>query len=231
MKLAPLVTAILFALFVSLPLVTGAQGGPFSFLKPDPEAAIFRKAKRFNLVPVKEAAPKVFIDMRYKVNSASGKPLYLEGMPCLVHRSTAEKIRRVNDVMNTHGYALKVWDAWRPSEAQQALWDAVQDPNFVVPPSRELSWHCYGISIDLTLVKLDGTPVAMPSAFDEFSPKAASNYQGGDPDIARRVALLQKAMTDVGFRTIKSEWWHFDDMKAQGGIRHATAADLGIRMP
>ena len=71
----------------------------------------------------------------------------------------------------------------------------------------------------------------MPSAFDEFSPRAASDYQCGDPAIARRVSLLQEAMKEVGFRTIKSEWWHFDDMKAQGGIRHASAADLGIRMP
>lgn len=231
MKETPRTFAILFALIVSIPLGSGAQGGPFSFLKRDPEAAILRKAKKYNLVPLKEVAPKVFIDLRYKFNSATGKPLYPMDMPCLAHRSTAEKVRKVNEMMNQHGYALKIWDAWRPSEAQQALWDAVQDPDFVVPPSRELSWHCYGISIDLTLVKLDGTPVEMPTGFDEFSPRAASNYQGGDPEIARRLSLLQKAMRDVGFRTITKEWWHFDDMKAQGGIHHASAADLGIRMP
>lgn len=231
MKLPPLVIALLFASILCAPLMTGAQGGGFSFFNRNAEAAIIRKAKRYNLVPVQEAAPGVFIEMRYKVTSASGKPLYLEGMPCLVHRSTGEKIRAVNREMNTHGYALKIWDAWRPPEAHQALWDAVQDPNFVVPPSKGLSWHCYGISIDLTLVKLDGTPVAMPSDFDEFSPRAASDYQGGDPAIAQRVKLLQDAMVKAGFRTIKSEWWHFDDMKAQGGIRHVTAADLGIAMP
>ena len=38
-------------------------------------------------------------------------------------------------------------------------------------------------------------------------------------------------MKEAGFRTIESEWWHFDDMKAQGGIRRVNAADLGIRMP
>jgi D-alanyl-D-alanine dipeptidase len=54
---------------------------------------------------------------------------------------------------------------------------------------------------------------------------------GTDPEIARRVTLLQNAMRQAGFRVIKSEWWHFDDMKARGGIRNVTAADLGIRMP
>ncbi|MDF2375527.1 MAG: M15 family metallopeptidase [Verrucomicrobiales bacterium] len=231
MKLPPLAIALLFAFLLCAPLMTGAQNGGFSLFKRSAEDSIIRKAKRYNLVALEDAAPGVFIDMRYKITSASGKPLYLEGMPCLVNRSTGEKIKRVHREMNTHGYALKVWDAWRPPEAHQALWDAVQDPNFVVPPSKGLSWHCYGISIDLTLVKLDGTAVAMPSDFDEFSPRAASDYQGGDHEIARRVALLQKAMTDAGFRTIKSEWWHFDDMKARGGIRNVTAADLGIKMP
>lgn len=231
MKQSSLIPAILFALVVSIPCGTGAQGGPFGFLKRNSEAAIVRKAAKYNLVPLQEIAPEVFIDLRYKITSATGKPLYPKDMPCLAHRSTAEKIRNVNAVMNQHGYALLIWDAWRPSEAQQALWDAVQDPDFVVPPSRELSWHCYGISIDLTLVKLDGTPVAMPTGFDDFTPQAASNYQGGNPEIARRLSLLQKAMRDAGFRTISKEWWHFDDMKATGGIRHASAADLGIRMP
>jgi D-alanyl-D-alanine dipeptidase len=71
----------------------------------------------------------------------------------------------------------------------------------------------------------------MPSKFDEFSARAASRYRGGDPEIARRVTLLQTAMKNAGFRVIESEWWHFDDMRAEGGIRNVTAADLGIRMP
>jgi len=173
----------------------------------------------------------VFIDLRYKVTSAARRPLYRTDMPCLVHASTAEKLDKVNRKLRADGYSLKIWDAWRPPEAHQALWDAVQDPNYVVPPSKGLSWHCYGISVDLTLVTLDGKPVEMPSKFDEFSSRAASNYTGGNPEIAKRVILLQTLMREAGFRVIESEWWHFDDMKARGGIRNVTAADLGIRMP
>jgi D-alanyl-D-alanine dipeptidase len=169
--------------------------------------------------------------MRYKITSATGKPLYRNEMPCLVHRSSGQKLHRVNKALKEYGYALKIWDAWRPPEAHIALWNAVKDPRYVVPPSKGLSWHCYGISIDLTLVKTDGTPVAMPSKFDEFSDKSKSNYTGSDPDIRKRVELLQTLMKEAGFRTIESEWWHFDDMKAQGGIHRVNATDLGIRMP
>ena len=221
-------TALLFVLIVSAPFITSGQSGLFS---SDPNSALLRKAKQYNLVSVEKEVPDAHIDMRYKVTSAAGRPLYLTSMPCLIHRSTAEKLQKAIKALKPSGYTIKIWDAWRPPEAHQALWDAVQDPDFVVPPSKGLSWHCYGISVDLTLVRLDGSAVEMPSKFDEFSARAASNYVGGNPEIATRVTLLQRAMQDAGFRVIKSEWWHFDDMNARGGIRKVTAADLGIKMP
>jgi len=227
MRQLPATAALAAAFVLGFPLVTGGQG----LFNRDRDAAMARKARAYNLVLVEQAVPGAHIDLRYTRNSASGKPLYLPDMPALVHRSTGEKLNRVNQQLRAHGYALKIWDAWRPPEAHQALWDAVRDERFVVPPSKGLSWHCYGISVDLTLVKLDGTPVAMPTDFDEFSDQAASNYTGGDPEIKRRLDLLQKLMREAGFRTIRKEWWHFDDMNARGGIRHVTAADLGIRMP
>ncbi len=232
MSRPPTVIAVTIAVILFLPpFLDGERSLGQGLFSRDPNAAIIRKARKYNLVSVKNTVPGAFIDMRYKTTSASGKPLYREEMPCLVHRSTAEKLDRVNKELSESGYALKIWDAWRPPEAHIALWNAVKDSNFVVPPSKGLSWHCYGISVDLTLVKLDGTAVAMPSAFDEFSKRAASNYTGGDPEIKNRVDLIQRLMIEQGFRKIQSEWWHFDDMKAKGGIRRVTAADLGIRMP
>ncbi len=218
--------AVSFALLA--PMFSEGQNGLFD---RDPNAAIYRKARSYNLVSVERTLPEVFIDMRYKITSAAGRPLYRNEMPCLIHRSTADKLKVAAKALRADGYAIKIWDAWRPPEAHQALWDAVKDPNYVVPPSKGLSWHCYGVSVDLTLVTLDGGPVEMPSKFDEFSSRAASTYTGDNLEIARRVNLLQKAMQDAGFRIIKAELWHFDYMNARGGIRNVTAADLGIAMP
>ena len=218
--------AVSFALLA--PMFSEGQNGLFD---RDPNAAIYRKARSYNLVSVERTLPEVFIYMRYKITSAAGRPLYRNEMHCLIHRSTADKLKVAAKALRADGYAIKIWDAWRPPEAHQALWDAVKDPNYVVPPSKGLSWHCYGVSVDLTLVTLDGGPVEMPSKFDEFSSRAASTYTGDNLEIARRVNLLQKAMQDAGFRIIKAEWLHFDDMNARGGIRNVTAADLGIAMP
>ncbi|MEM9017452.1 MAG: M15 family metallopeptidase [Verrucomicrobiota bacterium] len=220
--------AALSLLIVSFPSVTDGQ---INIFKRDRDAIIIRKARRYNLAAMKLVAPDVFIELRYKVTSAANRPLYGPDMPALIHHSTGKKLQKVSEQLRPYGYGLKLWDGWRPPEAHFALWNAVKDPKFVVPPSKGLSWHCYGISADVTLVRLDGSAVEMPSDFDDFTPNAASDYQGGDPEIAKRVALLQRLMINAGFRKIRSEWWHFDDMKAEGGIRNVTAADLGIRMP
>ncbi|MEM7698638.1 MAG: M15 family metallopeptidase [Verrucomicrobiota bacterium] len=220
----PRVCAFIVLVIFSAPLLSTGQ----LFRK---QSALARKAKPYLLVPAKEAIPGIEVELRYKTTSAAGKPLYLPSMPCLIHQSTAVKLKRANEAMKKHGYRIKIWDAWRPPEAHIALWEAVRDPNYVVPPSKGLSWHCYGVSVDITLVTLNGAAVTMPTDFDVFSSDASSTYSGADAAIANRIALLQTAMRDAGFRTIRSEWWHFDDMSPRGGFRNVTAKDLGIKMP
>jgi D-alanyl-D-alanine dipeptidase len=153
MNPTPRFAALLTVLLFCTQLITGGQG----LFQRDAKTAIYRKAKKYNLVPLESAVPEAIVDLRYKITSAAGKPLYLTEMPALIHRATAAKLRKVADELKPHGYHLKIWDAWRPPEAHRALWDAVQDEHYVVPPSKGLSWHCYGISVDLTLARADGT--------------------------------------------------------------------------
>ena len=193
--------------------------------------SIIRKARRFDLVPVTEAAPGIVVDLRYKVTSASGKPLYLPEMPCLVHKETGNKLKAAQRELVRKGYRLKVWDAWRPPEAHLALWEAVKDPRYVIDPKNGLSWHCLGVAVDVTLIKLDGSPVKMPTKFDVFSKTAASTYQGNDPGIRKNLSALQNAMKNAGFQKIKDEWWHFDDQANFKRMRSVSARDLGIKMP
>ena len=222
-QIIPLLVLALLGLTVA-PI--GEAAGIFKSKSP-----AVRKAKRYGLVTVQEAAPGVFVDMRYKFTSASGKPLYLKDMPCLVHIEAGKKLRLAQNEVARKGYALKIWDAWRPPEAHMALWEAVKDPKYVVPPEKGLSWHCYGISIDLTLVKKDGSPLRMPTKFDAFTDAASSNYRGNDPEVKRNLEVLQSAMLNAGFRKINDEWWHFDDAKSANKLRNVSAKDLGIAMP
>lgn len=50
----------------------------------------------------------------------------------------------------------------------------------------------------------------MPSGYDEFSERAAPDYEGGT--VAQREArdLLRRQMEAAGFEVYEHEWWHFD---------------------
>ncbi len=171
------------------------------------DADVISQAKRYQLLHVPAHLPDVSIDLRYRTaDNVTGRPLYPADMPCLLHRTTIERLERAQRQLRRQGYGLKILDAWRPPESHEALWNAVQDPRWVVPPSDGLSMHCYGLAVDVTLVDAQGREQRMPSAFDEFSERAHSHYTGPDPEIRRNVTLLQEAMAAAGFRSIPDEW-------------------------
>ncbi|MFI5362817.1 MAG: M15 family metallopeptidase, partial [Elusimicrobiota bacterium] len=61
----------------------------------------------------------------------------------------------------------------------------------------------------------DGAPVAMPSDFDEFGPRAARGAKGAPPEAAANAAELDAAMEGAGFKPLAEEWWHFEDPAAK----------------
>ena len=79
-------------------------------------------------------------------------------------------------------------------------------------PRKKWSKHCYGRAVDVTLTDAAGRKLEMPSAFDDFSKKAAAAYTGTDASVRKRIGLLQKAMTSAGFSIYADEWWHFNDL-------------------
>lgn len=157
------------------------------------------------------------------------KAIYPRNMPCLANRGTARKLELANRYLQEEGFGLLVWDAWRPPVAQEALWNAVRDPKYVIPPSLFLSKHCYGIAVDVTMVDSLGHPVAMPSTFDEFSEAASSDYKGFDPVVRENLSVLQRAMRRAGFETISDEWWHFED-RSPSAVRLLKAEELGLKI-
>jgi len=212
----------------ALILVTCAHRQNF----PDTNSAEQRAlVQRKNFVYVADAVPGVVIDLRYATQgNVASRRLYPEDMPCLLHRDTAKKLLVAQRFVQTQGYRLKIWDAWRPPSAHMALWRSNPNPDYVAPPSNGLSFHTFGVAVDVTLTDANGNEVPMPSTFDEFSPRAASSYTGTDSAIRKNVALLQSAMKTAGFVGIESEWWHFLDTKAFNA-RAVFAHELGIKLP
>lgn len=130
------------------------------------------------------------------------------------------------------GLALLVWDGYRSTETQYALFEgylaelAATHPDwpadalhaeasrYVTPPSRSPRCpapHLTGGAVDLTLVDADGGPLDLGTEFDAFVPEAgalALESSEGDARANRRVLFW--AMHEAGFTAYVEEWWHFD---------------------
>jgi D-alanyl-D-alanine dipeptidase len=198
------------ALVILLPLIVVGQPPDM----PDTAKAPPRKALwslRYEpMVDIAKACPGICIEMRYATErNLAGKVIYPLRARALIRKSVARRLIKVQDELRRQGFGLKIWDAYRPAWAQDLLWKASPNPEFLADPARGGSCHTWGVSVDVTLVDLQGREQKMATDFDDLSMGAKSAYVGGDPGIAARMAVLRKAMLNAGFTGIRDEWWHF----------------------
>lgn len=155
----------------------------------------------------------IVVDLRYKTtDNFTGKAIYPQKFPALLRPKTAARLAYANLLLKEQGFRIKVWDAYRPEYAQIALWEGSgKDTNYVANPYTNPSLHTHGVAVDLTLVHLDGKEAKMPTRFDDFSKRAATNFYHTDPIVRRNHAILKAAMRKAGFQYIQTEWWHFVD--------------------
>ena len=179
--------------------------------RPPKARGEFRPA---DLVELIKMDPSLRLEIRYATtNNFMHRPVYHQARAFL-QRPAAEALVRANESLRARGYGLLVFDGYRPWSVTKAFWDSAakeqRDIGFVANP-REGSKHNRGCAVDLTLAELaTGKEVTMPSAYDEFSDRAFSSYQGGNPESRRLRDLLRSAMEAEGFTVLNEEWWHFD---------------------
>ncbi|MGE5203138.1 MAG: M15 family metallopeptidase, partial [Acidobacteriota bacterium] len=87
-------------------------------------------------------------------DNITGKPVYARAA-CYLHAEAAARLARAQDLARPLGLGFKIFDAFRPSEAQWKLWEARPDPEFLADPHRG-SPHSRGVAVDLTLFDGDG---------------------------------------------------------------------------
>lgn len=195
-------------------LLTGCASTKSPSAQTKAASPLLAKADEFGLVDIRTVIPDIAIDLRYATaDNITGRVLYPADMPCLVWRSTAHKLQRVQDRLRAEGCRLCIWDAWRPPEVQTELMRKGGHTGMFLDPQERWSRHCSGVAVDVTLVDLEGRPMKLPTAHDEHSDAAYYQYSGTDPEVKRNVTLLQKAMEAEGFSMIPMEWWHFDDFE------------------
>ncbi len=178
-----------------------------------------------NLIDIRSVDPTIVVELRYATSrNITRRALYPPEMPALVRPKTAARLAKAQQFLRARHYGLKIWDAYRPLAAQIELWERTHDGAYVADPlSGNGSLHTWGVAVDATLVDDKGREVAMPTAFDEFTPEAKLHYHGDDPEVKRHLKVLQAAMRHGGFYGMRNEWWHFVayDWKKYAPIREA----------
>jgi D-alanyl-D-alanine dipeptidase len=151
----------------------------------------------------------ILLDLKYAgADNIAGRALYAKPL-CLLHAEAARALQRAAGFARAQGLKLLVFDAYRPVEAQRALWEACPDPTYVADPRRG-SHHARGVAVDLALVEAgSGVALDMGTGFDEMS--ALSHHVNAEiPQAAQRHRmLLLGLMTLAGFTHDPHEWWHY----------------------
>ena len=163
-------------------------------------------------VLVNKYIPDIYVELMYATdNNFTGVRIY-DFTDAYLRYGTVKKLANVQKELKEQGYSLKIWDAYRPFEAQQKLWEVYPDPNYVANPANGMKNHNLGGTVDITMVAADGSVISMPTEFDDFSLKADRNYSDIDNEEAvNNVMILQNAMENNGFTGYQGEWWDYSD--------------------
>lgn len=161
------------------------------------------------LVDLTTLFPHLEIDLKYATaDNITGYAIYREAR-CLLHPDAAKALARSVAVARLAGLSLRVYDAYRPQLAQQHLWLACPDPQYVVAVSLG-SNHSRGTAIDVTLRDEAGRLLDMGSGFDEMHARSHLWHPNVPATAQRNRLMLNAIMQAGGFVGINSEWWHFE---------------------
>ncbi len=177
--------------------------------------------------PVYTVIDDAAFDMRYySSNNFTGKRI--DGYKAPIAYMTKESLQALSSVANElrkKGYRLLIWDTYRPQKAVDNFVTWINNPDdkgdkdfFPDLKKTDLvkggyiatkSSHTRGSTVDLTLIKKDGSFVDMGGAFDLFSEISHPDYKKLTREQKKNRKLLRDAMLKAGFEGIDSEWWHF----------------------
>ena len=150
-----------------------------------------------SLVEMTPDSHNVEIDLAYAgFKNFTGAPVYSEAV-CYLHVDAEKLFVRARKLAAVQGLRLKVFDAFRPTEAQWALWNHTPDPKYIADPRRG-SPHSRGVAVDLTLLDRSGRELEMGTPFDDFSLSAHHGSMAVSAAAQKNRALLLGLMTTAG---------------------------------
>lgn len=170
----------------------------------------------FPLVQIRAETHGLDLALAYATaDNFTGRPVYRPTAGCWLHAEAARTLERAVALARPLGLRLRILDAFRPAEAQWALWAHTPDPEFLADP-RLGSAHSRGVAVDLDLIDAaSGAALDMGTAFDAFLPQSHHGHPGIPAEAQRNRALLLGVMTCAGWEFNRHEWWHYQLYRAR----------------
>ena len=179
------------------------------------------------LVAITPQRHAIELDIAYATaRNFTGRPVYARPL-CFLHPDAAAKLEIAVRLAAAQGWRLRVFDAFRPSEAQWVLWNHTPDPEFLADPRRG-SPHSRGVAVDLTLIGSDGQALDMGTEFDAFTPLSHHGRTDVPAEAQRNRILLMGLMTAAGWDFYRNEWWHYQLFDAR---RYPLVSDADLPRP
>ncbi len=166
-------------------------------------------------------------DIRYySSNNFTGKRIdgYKAPKAYMTKEALAALSKAAEDLRH-QGYRIFIWDSYRPQKAVDNFVFWINNPNDAgdkdfYPDLQKSdlvkggyiavkSSHTRGSTVDLTIIKKDGSFVDMGGTFDLFSEISHPDYKKITRIQKKNRKILSDAMQKAGFAGIDSEWWHF----------------------
>ena len=197
----------------------------FSFIQISVASQISYDKSGF--APVYTVVDDAAYDMRYySSNNFTGNRI--NGYKAPIAYMTKESLKALGIAaadLRKQGYRLLIWDTYRPQKAVDNFVVWINDPadpgdkSFYPDLKKsdlvqggyiaEKSGHTRGSTVDLTIIKKDGSFVDMGGTFDLFSEISHPDYKKLTRTQKKNRKILHDAMIKAGFSGIDSEWWHF----------------------
>jgi D-alanyl-D-alanine dipeptidase len=156
------------------------------------------------------AASGVPLDIHYATTDNFMHRVLYPVAKAYLRAPAAKALDDIRKELATKGLGIKVFDGYRPYRITEMMWEPIRNPDFVADPAKG-SRHNRGAAVDLTLIDLaSGKELAMPTPYDDFTPRARQDFNDLPSEALANRALLRDVMTRHGFDALPSEWWHFD---------------------
>lgn len=160
------------------------------------------------LILITEPTHGVEIDLIYASNNNFTGQVIYESALCFLHPQAEAGLRKAIVAAQGMGFQLRIFDAFRPQEAQEALWAVAPNPAYIADPAKG-SNHTRGVAVDLTLVGADGQALDMGTPVDTMS-TASHHFHAAHPvEIQLNRMKLLTIMLEAGFVHHPNEWWHY----------------------